>query len=227
MGRAWMQAGAVALAVAAAPADAGDVVIADPGDVVNADADDVVIEAAGGLVLDAAGPRPAADERGGVDLAAHVDVNVVLPENQWRVAGGLQNLVVAAGGRLVLEGNLTIGGPPVGATPERIRRTDETVLARLRDAQRDRLVEVAADRRIPADRRRALALATEVDIRRVMTDVARLRDRYVGRRASLGDDAWRSFQADVRACRRGLADPFGADSLFAAVRAELTARADD
>lgn len=206
MGWAWGQAGAVAMVLVAACAP-------------RAAADDVVPEAVR--------PRPEALERGGIDLGAHVDVNVVLPANQWRVAGGLQNLVVAAGGRLVLDGNLTIGGEPVGATPERIRRTDEAVLASLRDAQRDTLAEAAADRRIPADRRRALELATEVDIRRVMAEVARLRDRYAGRRANLGDDAWRRFQHDVQACRREIADPFGDDSLFAAVRAELTAPADD
>ena len=169
----------------------------------------------------AAAARRAGARPPGIDLAAHVDVNVVLPPNQWRVSGGLQNIVVAGGGRLVIDGNLTIGGEALPDQAERIRRTDEAVMARLRRAQRDVLESVAADPRIPADRRRHLELATEADIRRVATEVAQLRDRYAGERAHLGDDAWRRFQRDVQLCRRSLAEPFGEDSLFAAVRAGL------
>lgn len=205
----WTRAGAVALGIAAAcaaPAARAD--------------DDVAAPAAPEpdrqpprVVLRGAGGPP------GIDLAAHVDINVVLPPNQWRIGGGVQNIVIAGGGRLVIDGNLTIGGDAIAEAPERVRRTDEAVLAMLRTAQRDRLAAVAADRQVPAARRRALELATEVDIRRVMADVTALRDRYEGQRANLGDEEWQAFQKDVQLCRRALADPFGADSLFAAVQA--------
>lgn len=168
--------------------------------------------------------RPRAIEPAGIDLAAHVDINVVLPTDQWRVAGGLHNVVIAGGGRLVLDGDLTIGGEPVADSAERIRTADVAALARLRQAQRDRLAAVAATGALTAAQRRALELATELDIRRVMTEVARLRERYAGRRANLGDDAWRRFQKDVQSCRRAIADPFGDDSLFAAVQAGAAAR---
>lgn len=210
----WQRAGAVVVVIAAATAPL----------VARAD-DDVPAEAA---------PRPVparplqlrvagAHGPAGIDLAAHVDVNVVLPMNQWRIAGGLQNLVVAGGGRLVIDGNLTIGGEPVPEGEERIRRTDERLMAALRRSQRERLAAVVADPGVPADRRRALELATESDIRRVTSDVARLRDLYRGRRAQLGDEDWQQFQRDVQVCRRAIADPFGDDSLFAAVRAGLEA----
>lgn len=212
--RAWRaRTGAVAVVLAAAwPVPRG-----------SAD-DDVPAEAAAqpapraGLLRGQAVPGAARPP--GIDLAAHVDVNVVLPTNQWRIAGGLQN-VVFGGRALVIDGHLTIGGEQVQATDERIRRTDEALLVRLRQAQRDRLAAVAADPQVPRDRRRSLELATEVDIRRVTTDVARLRDLYRGRRANLGDEEWQRFQKDVQVCRRALADPFGDDSLFAAVRAGI------
>lgn len=197
----WIRAGAAALSLAAAT----------PGPSARAD-DDVPAAAA-----------PAARRRGrrsaGIDLAAHVDINVVLPPNTWRVNGGLQNVFIGGGGRLVIDGNLTIGGEPIAAEPERVQRTDAALVAQLRQSQRDRLAAVAADRSIPPDRRRALELATEVDIRRVMTAVAVLRQRYAGERAELGDENWQRFQRDMQLCRRELADPFGDDSLFAAVRA--------
>lgn len=197
----WTRAGMAALSLAAATA-------APP-----AQADDDVPAAA----------APPARQRGrqspGIDLAAHVDINVVLPPNQWRIGGGPQNIIIGGGGRLVIDGNLTIGGEPIAAAPERMQRTDEALLAKLRQTQRNRLAAVAADRSIPPDRRRALELATEVDIRRVMTDVAVLRQRYADQRAHLGDENWQRFQRDIQLCRRELADPFGDDSLFAAVRA--------
>jgi hypothetical protein len=195
--RSWAAAVAVGLAIAAPVRAADDVPAA----------------------ADAPAARPRAG-RPGIDLAAHVDINVVLPSNQWRVSG-LENVVIAGGGRLVIEGNLTVGGEPVPEAKERIRRTDEVVSTRLRQLQQERLAAVAADARIPADRRRSLALATEADIGRVMAEVARLRRRYEGQRANLGDEAWHRFQKEMQECRRSLADPFGADSLFAAVRAGI------
>lgn len=168
-------------------------------------------------------PRPAAAP--GIDLAAHVDLNVTLRDNEWRLGGGVQHVVIGGAGPLVFDGNLTIGGGPVQEPAERTRRTDELVLARLRQTQRDALAAVAAEKRLPPGRLRALELATEADIRRVMEEIVRLRDRYAGRRANLGDEDWQVFQRDVRRCRRTIADPFGADSLFAAVLAGF--KADD
>jgi hypothetical protein len=165
--------------------------------------------------------RPAAGP--GIDLAMHVDLNVTLRDNEWRLAGGVQHIVIGGRGPLVFEGNLTIGGGPVQGLAERVRLTDELVLARLRQAQRDHLAAVTADPLLPADRRRALELATEVDIRRVMAEIVSLRDRYAGRRANLGDADWQAFQQDVRSCRQSLADPFGSESLVAAVRAGFAA----
>ena len=180
---------------------------------------DVPVAPVPAAILRAAGEPP------GIDLAAHVDINVVLPPNQWRIGGGIQNIVVAGGGRLVIDGNLTIGGEAVPDSAERVRRADEALMVRLRKAQVDRLAAAATDPRSTAPRRRALELATEVDIRRVMTDVARLRHRYADRRANLGDEVWQRFQEDVQECRRSIADPFGDDSLFAAVRANFAAAA--
>ncbi|MFM9059335.1 MAG: hypothetical protein ACKOSQ_09470, partial [Planctomycetaceae bacterium] len=77
------------------------------------------------------------------------------------------------------------------------------------------------DQRNPAARLRAFEFATVADIRRVMAVVAALRDRYEGRRANLGDDDWKAFQKDVQLCRRAIADPFGDDSLVAAVQAGI------
>lgn len=165
--------------------------------------------------------RPAAGAD--IDLAVHVDLNVTLRDNEWRLGGGAQHVIVGGAGPLVFDGNLTIGAGPVQAPAERIRRTDEIVLARLREAQRERLATVTTHPLLPPDRRRALALATEADIRRAMAEVCRLRDRYAGRRATLGDEDWQAFQRDVRSCRRALADPFGQDSLFAAVWAGTVA----
>lgn len=159
---------------------------------------------------------------GGLDLAAHVDVNVVLPPNQWRVGGDARNLqimIMAGDGRPVVDGNLTISGEPIPAAPERIRRTDETLMIQLRRVQQDRLAAVAADPLVPVECRRALELATESDIRRVMGEVARLREDYAGRRANLGDETWHRFHKDVQLCRRAITNPFGEDSLFAAVQA--------
>lgn len=201
----WVRAVVVALVLAGAPA------VRSP----RADDDALAEPAPAG-----AGRQPS-DRPPGIDLAAHVDINVVLPTNQWRVSGGLQNVVVAVGGRLVIDGNLTIGGESVADPAERVRRADEAVMIRLRRAQRDVLAAVAADRRVPPERRRSLELATEADVRRVLTDVALLRARYAGERANLGDEAWQRFQKDVQLCRRALADPFGPDSLFAAARAGL------
>lgn len=171
--------------------------------------------------------RPAGHERReaapGIDLAEHVDLNVTLRGNEWRLGGGMHGLVIAGGGPLVIEGNLTIGGAPPLPPDERIRRTDEILVARLRQAQRDRLATVAADPHVPAAARRALELATEADIRRVLAEVARLRDRFAGRRAHLGDEDWREFQEEMRTCRRAIADPFGPGALFADVRAGLAA----
>lgn len=164
--------------------------------------------------------RPAAGP--GIDLAVHVDLNVALRDNEWRLAGGVQHVILGGPRPLVFDGNLTIGGGPAQEPAERIRRTDELVLARLRQAQRDRLAALTADPRLPADRLRALELATEADIRRVSAEVGRLRDRYAGRRANLGDEDWQAFQQDVRRCRRSIADPFGSDSLVAAVQAGFT-----
>lgn len=208
----WTRAGTMALGIAAAcaaPAGRAD------DDVVAAPAAPRPERQAPVMVIGGAGGAP------GIDLAAHVDINVVLPTNQWRIGGGVQNLVIAGGGRLVIDGNLTIGGEPIAAQAERVRKADEVVLARLRQTQRDRLAHVAADQRIPAARRRAFELATEADIRRVMAEVAALRDRYEGRRANLGDDDWKAFQKDVQLCRRAIADPFGDDSLVAAVQAGI------
>ena len=208
----WTRAGAIPVVIAvacAAPAVRAD------DDVVAAPAAPRPERQPPVMVIGGAGGPP------GIDLAAHVDINVVLPPNQWRIGGGIQNLVIAGGGRLVIDGNLTIGGEPIAAKPERIRKADEVVLARLRQTQRDRLAAVAADQRIPADRRRAFELATEADIRRVMAEVATLRDRYEGRRANLGDDDWKAFQKDVQLCRRAIAEPFGDDSLVAAVLAGI------
>lgn len=171
--------------------------------------------------------RPAGHERReaapGIDLAEHVDLNVTLRGNEWRLGGGMHGLVIAGGGPLVIEGNLTIGGAPPMAADERIRRTDEILAARLRQAQRDRLASVAADPRVPAAAHRALVLAMEADIRRVLADVARLRERFAGRRAHLGDEDWREFQHAMRECRRSIADPFGPGALFADVWAGLAA----
>jgi hypothetical protein len=169
--------------------------------------------------------RPAGHDRGeadpGIDLAEHVDLNVTLRGNEWRLGGSMQGLVIAGGGPLVIEGNLTIGGVPPQTPDERIRRTDEILVARLRQAQRDRLASVAANPRVPAADRRVLELATEADIRRVLADVARLRDRFAGRRAHLGDEDWREFQQEMRTCRRAIADPFGHGALFTDVWAGL------
>lgn len=216
--RAWsMRAGAVAVALAAAwPARADDDV---PGEAAPRTATPRQVPPRGPGVEGAARPP-------GIDLAAHVDINVVLPTNQWRIGGGLQNVVIGGGGRLAIDGNLTIGGEPVPEAEERIRRTDEALLARLRRRQRDLLAAVTADPQVLPDRRRALELATEIDIRRVTTEVALLRQRWQGRRANLGDEDWQRFQKDVQLCRRELADPFGDDSLFAAARAEIEADAD-
>lgn len=171
--------------------------------------------------------RPAAHEHKdaahGIDLAEHVDLNVTLRGNEWRLGGGMHGLVIAGGGPLVIDGNLTIGGAPPLAPDERIRRTDEILVARLRQAQRDRLASVAAGPRVPATGRRALELATEADIRRVLADVARLRERFAGRRAHLGDEDWREFQREMRLCRRSIADPFGHGALFADVWAGFAA----
>ena len=173
------------------------------------------------------GAAPARLERAeavpSIDLAEHVDLNVTLRGDEWRLGGGLRGVVIAGRGPLVIEGNLTIGGVPPQTPDERIRRTDEILMARLREAQRDRLARIAADPRVPADRRRALELATEADIRRVLADVARMRERFAGRRAHLGDDDWRDFQREMRQCRRSISDPFGHDALFAAVWAGLAA----
>lgn len=158
----------------------------------------------------------------GVDLAAHVDINVVLPPQHWQITGGLEHVVLGGAGRLVVEGNLTIGGAAPANAAERVRQTDEVLLARLRHAQGERLAGVAADPTFDPAQRRRLELATEADILRVLADVARLRQRYAGRRAQLGDDEWQRFQKDVAACRREVADPFGDDSLFAAVRTGFT-----
>lgn len=167
----------------------------------------------------AAAPRPAVVRPAPIDLAAHIDINVLLPDDHWRVSSGPGRVVIGGGGRLVIEGHLTLGGEAVPAAPERIRRTDEAVETRLREAQRQLVVQSAA--LFPQAGVRSLELASELDIRRVMVDVAVLRDRYAGARAQLGDDEWRRFQKDVEACRRSLADPFGTDSLVAAVRAGL------
>lgn len=158
--------------------------------------------------------RRAADP--GIDLAEHVDLNVTLRGNEWRL-GGAQHVVIGGRGPLVIDGNLTIGGVPPQTTDERIRRTDEILMARLREAQRERMASVAANPRVPATARRALELATEADIRRVLADVARLRERFAGRRAHLGDEEWHEFQREMRLCRRSISDPFGAGSLFSAV----------
>lgn len=217
----WMRAGWLAIALAAAwppRATVGD------DDVTAEAAPEPAAPRAGGDVLVAGaavrheGGRPAA---GGIDLAAHVDINVVLPPNHWRVAGGMNNLVIAGGGRLVIEGNLTIGGEPLGEAAERTRKTDDAVLVQLRSVQRSQLAAVTADPRLTAAQRRALELATEADIRRVLAAVAVERARYAGRRANLGDEEWRSFQKDITRCRRAIADPFGTDSLFAEVHAGL------
>jgi len=171
-------------------------------------------------------PAPAEQRsvaRPGIDLAAHVDLNVTLRDNDWRLGGGVQHVVIGGHGPLVFDGNLTIGGGTVQEPAERIRRTDEFVLVRLRQAQRDTLAALAGDPLVSAARLRALELATEADIRRVTAEIVRLRDRYAGRHANLGDEAWQTFQRDVRRCRRSIADPFGADSLFAAVRAGFAA----
>jgi len=172
-----------------------------------------------GVVLQGAARPPA------IDLAAHVDINVTLPERQWRVAGGLNNIVIAGGGRLVVNGNLTIGGETVADPAERIRKSDEAVLTKLRQAQRERLAADAADPGLTAAQRRAVELASEADIRRVLLDVHRLRQHYADRRANLGDPDWQTFQKDVTVCRRAIADPFGDDSLVAAVRAGFGAAA--
>lgn len=182
--------------------------------------DDDVPAAAG--AAERAEPQRQAD----IDLAAHVDINVVLPPNHWRISGGAGQLVVLGGGRLQIDGHLTIGGEAMPPADERIRRADEAVRVRLRQAQRDRLAVVAAHAAFPADRRRALELATEADVNRVLTDVARLRNRYAGTRARLGDEVWQEFLGDVQACRRSIADPFGEGSLFSAVWAGFAAEAD-
>jgi len=203
--RAWWASAAAAVVVAACPG-------ATPW------ADDLVRAPA-----EAPAPRRPAKEPG-IDLESHVDINVVLPPDQWRVGGGLRNVVVAGGGRLVIDGNLTIMGKVAAATPESVRRTDEILLNRLRQAQRDRL---QAGVGLPPDKRRALELATEADIRRLLTEVSRLRDRYAGLRANLGDEAWGAFQKEIQVLRRALADPFGAESLSAAVAAGFEGAADD
>lgn len=162
-------------------------------------------------------PPVRAEAAPGIDLGEHVDLNVVLRGDEWRLGGGMRGLVIAGRGPLVIDGNLTIGGVPAQTPEDRIRRTEEILTARLREAQRERLEGVAADPRVPPASRRALELATEADIRRVLADVARLRERFAGRRAHLGDEDWRDFQREMRLCRRALSDPFGAGSLFSAV----------
>lgn len=162
----------------------------------------------------------------GIDLAAHLEVNVLLPPNHWRIhwrSGDLQNIVMPANGRLAVEGNLTLTGEPLPVAPERLRRTDDAVSTLLRQAQRDRLAAIVADRGLTAAQRRALELAMEADIRRVFSELAAARARHAGRLAQLGDDEWREFQKDVVACRRSIADPFGDESLFVAVRAGFEA----
>jgi hypothetical protein len=209
----WMRAAAVAVALAAAwplRATLGDDDVVEGVTPRPAPLQPVVIP---GVVVQGAARPP------GIDLAAHVDINVVLPPHHWRVAGGLNNIVIAGGGRLVVNGNLTIGGEIVADPAERIRKADEAVLVKLRQTQRDRLAAVAADPGLTAAERRTVELASEADIRRVLLDVARLRKQYAGRRANLGDPDWQAFQKDVTVCRQAIDEAFGADSLVAAVRA--------
>jgi len=209
----WTRAGAVALGIAAA------------GLAPAVRADDDIVAAPEAFQPDRQPPAAMIDNAGGppgIDLATHVDLNVCLPPTQWRLSSAQRGINVGfLRGPIVMQGQLSISNAPLPEAPERIRRADEGVMVRLRQAQRDRLAAVGADREIPADRRRALELATEVDIRRVMANVAALRSRYEGRRANLGDDDWKAFQKDVQLCRRAIADPFGADSLFAEVQAGL------
>lgn len=158
-------------------------------------ADDQVAEPA-----DAAGRVQAGNQ---VDLGVNFDANVFEQQGGWVLRGG----VGAGRVRITVTGVEQISEAP---TFERARTQAEARLARV-----DRLCDLTDAQR------RALRLAIESDIRRLVERIDVQREKYLGVSVNMADPegqkVWQTFQQDVQQCRRWLLELFDTGSLFSAV----------
>jgi hypothetical protein len=129
-----------------------------------------------------------------IDLGANFDANVS------QIGGGMairHGLVVAE------------QAPAGGESP---------VAASLRTLGAARLAEVVRVCRPSPEQLGKLRLALEVDIRRCIAEIDRIRRGYAGKIVNMrereGQQQWGRFQQDVQRCRRCLVTPFAERSLF-------------
>jgi len=138
-----------------------------------------------------------------VDLGVNFDANVFEQQGGWVLRGGL------GGGRVRVTAT---GVEPITEAPtlERARAQAEARLARV-----DRLCG------LNDAQRRALRLAIESDIRRLVERIDVQREKYLGVSVNMADaegqKVWQTFQQDVQQCRRWLLELFDTGSLFSAV----------
>lgn len=155
----------------------------------------------------AAGPRG----MGGnfVDLGLNFDANVFEQQGGWVLRGGGMVRIGGAGGRV----RVTVTGVEADTEPPTLARARAQAEKRL-----DRLDRLCM---LSESQRRALRLALESDIRRLVEQVEVERNKYQGVNVNMADaegqKVWQQFQQDVQRCRRLMLGMFADGSLYAAV----------